>query len=251
MCLRSPLLLAVVRSSSFQDLLNNRWYEVAEKIAREKVGQALRDVINQKEQAKESGEEEEESNSSLQKRRRLTVEDDYEKHRPFSDFMANPRSSLTPSTSDVGVAPPAAISLMLFQNHSPGFVRQNTVARMEEVFSKIKGTKRGARSLISSSISPSKHYQSLGPTCRKMEDHHHQGASPPVTYGDNHLTSQWSLADLEPRPLRPPFPNFATNKEGNYFDTDDHQQQDDRKEYHGTFQNDHHISPEEAKSYYL
>jgi hypothetical protein len=206
--------------SSFQDLLNNRWYEVAEKIAREKVGQALRDAINQKEQQKE----EEESNNSLQKRRRLTGEDDYEDRRPFPNFLAKP-------TSEVGVTTPAAISLMLFQNqqdvatmmHSPlqfgsGFVRRNTVVRMEEVFSKMMCTEKGA-STISGRISTSKHdYQeSLRPPSTKIEDHH-QGALPPITHhNDNHLMPKWSLADLEPRPLRPPYPSFTSNKKGNDF----------------------------------
>lgn len=266
-CLRAPL-LAVMRSLSLQDLLNNRWYEVAEKIAREKAGQALRDGINQKEQKKESGEneEEEESNSTVRKRRRLTGEDGHEDRCPFPSFLSKP-------TLDVGVTPPAAsISLMVFQKqqqqdvatmmHSPlqfggGFVRRNTAVRMEEVFSKMMSAERGV-SASSNILSTSKRYQALEPSCRKMEDHRHQGAFPPTTHhDDNHLIPQWSLADLEPRPLLgPPFPRFATYKEGNEFTNsagavpnEDDRHQYDKKEGRGTCQKDYIISPEGARSY--
>ena len=257
-CVFALPLVLMMCSSYLQDLLNKRWYEVAEKIAREKVGQALRDAINQKEQQKGSGGKEEESNRSVQKRRRLTGEDDYEGFRPFPNFFANP-------TSDVDVSPPAsAISLMIFQNqqdvatmmNSPlqlggGVVRRKTAARMEEVYSKMISTKRGA-STFSSSISSSKDYQSLEPPCRRMvADHHqHQRAFPPVAHhDDNRLMPEWSFADLEPRPLA--FPSCATYKEGNIYINsagavpDEYHQKERR-----ACQNDD-PPPEETKSFYF
>jgi hypothetical protein len=224
-----------MRSSSFQDLLNNRWYEVAEKIAREKVGQALRDAINQEERQKESGETEEGSNRSFRKRCRVTGEDDYEDRRlsPALDFVASlqQQDGVTANpTSGVGITPLTNQSSMFFQNQQDvgtmmappplhfgvGSVRRDTAVRMEAVFSKMMATAARGAGTSSSSISTSKNFQSPDPPWSKLEDRH-QGALPPVThYDDNHLMPQWSLADLEPRPLRPPpSPSFASNKERN------------------------------------